>query len=111
MKHEARCIEIPCTCLTILRSRVDEQRATILRQGMENEIQRRSIDIYHMNNELLQKELEKVQADKKSNDEGYLALSAERNALEKHISQMSCCCAGCTKHNQDLKESSVLDIL
>ena len=23
-------------------------------------------------------------------------------SLESHIEKMSCCCAGCTKHNQDL---------
>ncbi len=31
-------------------------------------------------------------------------LEEENKKLEKHISQMSCCCAGCTKHNLSLEE-------
>ncbi len=29
-------------------------------------------------------------------------LEAKIKSLESHIEKMSCCCAGCTKHNQDL---------
>lgn len=28
----------------------------------------------------------------------------EIEKLNKHIEQMSCCCAGCTKHNLNIKE-------
>lgn len=30
--------------------------------------------------------------------------SEEISRLQKHIDEMSCCCAGCTKHNVDLSE-------
>lgn len=38
---------------------------------------------------------------------GYLRiLETENISLKKHISQMSCCCAGCTKHNLDLQTNN-----
>ncbi len=33
-------------------------------------------------------------------------LREENLRLKKHIDAMSCCCAGCTKHNQDLNATT-----
>lgn len=56
MKHEVRCIEIPCTCVEILRQKIKELE-------------------------------EKLRSQEKKLDDG-----------------LSCCCAGCAKHNQNLKD-------
>lgn len=34
------------------------------------------------------------------------ACALEIRVLQKHIDAMSCCCAGCTKHNQQLGEAN-----
>lgn len=68
MSHEPRCIEIPCTCVTILR---EELRVTA---------------------KYLEEAVQKVNTNYE-----------EVKRLRKKIQDgLSCCCAGCTKHNQAL---------
>jgi len=71
MKHEPRCIEFPCTCVSILREKLEEQHAWIVNMG--------------------KRECEK---------------DDKIASLEKKIKDgLSCCCSGCTKHNEELTKS------
>lgn len=70
MTHEGRCIEFPCTCVTILRGKLVELQ-----------------DAYNL-----------LMTIKDTQDR-------IMRSLEKKIKDgLSCCCSGCTKHNQDLSE-------
>lgn len=97
-KHEVRCIEFPCTCITILQEKVKnlETGVYIVTQAL-NESGDREIQ--------LREKLAKVESDKASNDRDYLELAAEANSLRKKVNDgLSCCCAGCTKHNLQIQE-------
>jgi hypothetical protein len=68
MIHEPRCIHIPCTCIEILRDKINKQEEVILFAH----------DLLHQMREI-------------------------NKSLENKIKDgLSCCCSGCTKHNQDL---------
>jgi hypothetical protein len=72
MKHEPRCIEIPCTCIEILREEIKNLR----------------VELYLVNDLYSKDGLEYKNIIK---------------SLENKIKDgLSCCCSGCTKHNQDL---------
>lgn len=76
MKHEPRCIEFPCTCVEILRQKVQELTARLEHDMKELQSYRTA----------RMRELE------------------ERNkSLERKIADgLSCCCAGCSRHNQNI---------
>lgn len=54
---------------------------------------------------ILRERLAKLEADKFSNDTAHLELMRKYSSLERKLADgLSCCCYGCTKHNQDLSE-------
>jgi hypothetical protein len=126
MKHEARCIEFPCTCVTILRERLKE--VTAFSESLHTESLLDFVEVKgamlaridslekghkvlnqalheSSNREIsLRTKLAKTEEDKASNDKSYLELIQKYNSLDKKIQDgLSCCCSGCTKHNQNLE--------
>lgn len=73
MKHEARCLHIPCTCVEILREREFlMQTALSLKNTTISDLET------------------KIASLKKKIEDG-----------------LSCCCSGCSRHNQILSSSDV----
>ena len=75
MIHEPRCIHIPCTCIEILREKLE-----FLGSSNYSKLDK----LCSLSNEII-------------------ALNFKIKSLENKIKDgLSCCCSGCTKHNQDL---------
>jgi hypothetical protein len=100
MIHEPRCIHIPCTCIEILRSKIVDMKLNIDidRRARIKELKDRVYDLESV-----------IKGMQETTDKNYeytmwkeLNQVREITKLKAHIENMSCCCSGCTKHNQNL---------
>jgi hypothetical protein len=100
MKHEGRCIEFPCTCASILR---ENFRQLELRTLTIQELYDRDRKILGEENSSLKEELRAANKYLFEASQRLNATYEELKSCRKKIEDgLSCCCSGCTKHNQDL---------